>query len=224
VTSTCPNGHASTSDDYCDQCGLRLEQVNVERAAPIGGNAAAEPPQLSPLPCPICGDSTEPGAHYCENCGTDLDDPDPVPPPEHEQALPLSAAVQLDWQLIAACDRDYFSKVEVESVEFPATAPDRTFRLTSDRVAIGRHGELRPGEQTVDLSEAPADTGISHRHALLVRQADGCWTILDCHSTNGTFLNDDSDPISCAEPVAIREGDQLHLGAWTTITLRAVPR
>jgi hypothetical protein len=59
---------------------------------------------------------------------------------------------------------------------------------------------------------------------LLVHQSDGAWTVVDCHSTNGTYLNDDSDPISCDEPVALREGDQLHLGAWTTITLRSVPR
>jgi hypothetical protein len=225
VTFTCPNGHASSSDDYCDQCGIRLGQATVAPATPIeenAGTAGLEQPLSSA--CPACGDGTEPGARYCESCGTDLANPAPAPVRAPEPTPPSSEAVPLEWQLLAVCDPGYFSRVEVDSLEFPAAAPDRMFRLTGDRVAIGRHGELRPGEQSVDLSEAPSDTGISHRHALLVHQSDGGWTIVDCHSTNGTFLNDDSDPIPCDEPVALREGDRLHLGAWTTITLLAVPK
>jgi hypothetical protein len=71
----------------------------------------------------------------------------------------------------------------------------------------------------VDLSEPPADSGISRRHALLVRQPDGSWRLIDRDSTNGTYLNDGSEPIPGQQPVVVGDGDQIHVGAWTTITL-----
>jgi FHA domain/Double zinc ribbon len=231
MTFTCPNGHASASDDYCDQCGIRLGQASPPSPTPQAEETVGttEPEPASRI-CPTCGDRADPGARFCEMCGTDLDHPTASPRSENhpaapvaEPAAPVAEPAPPEWQLVASCDREYFSQVEADSIELPAFAPDRVFWLHSDRVAIGRHGQLEPEEQAIDLSDAPADAGISHRHALLARQPDGGWTVVDCHSTNGTFLNDSSGPISCEEPVPIGERDQLHVGAWTTITLRCVP-
>ncbi len=224
MTFSCPNGHASASDDYCDQCGIRLGQASPPSPTPQAEETVTttEPEPASRI-CPACGDRADAGARFCEMCGTDLDDPGASHLGENEPAAPGPEPAPPEWQLVASCDREYFSQVEAESIEPPAFAPDRVFRLRSDRVAIGRHGQLEPEEQAIDLSDAPADAGISHRHALLARQPDGGWTVVDCHSTNGTFLNDSSDPVSCEEPMPIGERDQLHVGAWTTITLRCVP-
>jgi pSer/pThr/pTyr-binding forkhead associated (FHA) protein len=45
--------------------------------------------------------------------------------------------------------------------------------------------------------------------------------VQDLGSTNGTTINDGADPIDADAPVPLGDGDRIHLGAWTTITLRA---
>jgi hypothetical protein len=45
---------------------------------------------------------------------------------------------------------------------------------------------------------------------------------VDPGSANGTRINDDSDPVTTNQPVALADGDQIHIGAWTTITVRKV--
>jgi FHA domain/zinc-ribbon domain len=223
VSLTCPNGHKSTTGDYCDQCGLRLAPCAPSSAveAPVAPTAREET-ELSPLPCPVCGERREPGARFCERCGADLDDPNLEAAPGPSSATG-STSRPVEWQLVATCDQSYFARVEAEGVDFPTSAADRVFSLTKDRVAIGRESDAGPDEQAVDLSCPPTDSGISRRHALLIRQAHGGWAVIDRQSTNGTYLNDSADPISCQELVEVSEADEIHLGAWTTITLRPVP-
>jgi pSer/pThr/pTyr-binding forkhead associated (FHA) protein len=43
--------------------------------------------------------------------------------------------------------------------------------------------------------------------------------IIDQDSTNGTTLNGSPDPIPPHVPVPLNDGDRIHIGAWTTITL-----
>jgi FHA domain/Double zinc ribbon len=222
VTVTCANGHESGSDDYCDQCGIRLGGAAPQQAPEQGLDTLTRPKEDVPVTCPVCGDLAESGGRYCESCGTDLEDRSAFPMAGNRPAPEESLAPAFGWQLLVSCDRGYFDKVEAEGIEYPAAPVDRTFLLTEDRIAIGREGTFQPGEQVVDLSEPPADSGISRRHALLVRHPDGSWRLIDRDSTNGTYLNDGSEPIPGQQPVVVGDGDQIHVGAWTTITLRLV--
>ena len=45
---------------------------------------------------------------------------------------------------------------------------------------------------------------------------------MDRGSTNGTFLNADPEPITPHQPLSLSHGDQVHLGAWTTLTIEQV--
>lgn len=64
---TCPDGHHSSADDYCDVCGTPM---NAPAAAPA---AAAEPPAAPPVrTCPHCGAESPQGALFCEACGYDF--------------------------------------------------------------------------------------------------------------------------------------------------------
>ncbi|KQY24069.1 phosphopeptide-binding protein [Cellulomonas sp. Root485] len=64
-TVTCPNGHPSTSTDYCDVCGSPIEAaVTVEApVAPAAGTATT---------CPHCGAPASSLALFCEVCGYDF--------------------------------------------------------------------------------------------------------------------------------------------------------
>jgi hypothetical protein len=224
VTATCPNGHASQSADYCDQCGIRLGHTSPQ----IPSEGSLGDPTANPgsgvVACPVCGDQVEGGGRYCETCGTDIENASADQLAGSPPAAALSAPPPMEWELVVACDRDYFDRVEAEEIEFPAAPTEWTVSLAEDRICIGRGGAVQPGEQALDLSAPPADSGVSRHHAVFERQPDGGWTVVDCHSTNGTYLNDGADPISCEQPVPVVDGDRIHLGAWTTMTLRLVPR
>ncbi|MCH0541200.1 FHA domain-containing protein [Streptomyces sp. MUM 203J] len=144
-----------------------------------------------------------------------------LPPPSHgQQAAPVG------WSVSVAPDREYFTAMmrrsgpEAAGLSLPAYSPDRRVPLTGGQVSIGRRRQSTGEAPDIDLSVAPEDPGVSHQHALLVQQPDGAWAVVDQNSTNGTTVNGGEDPIQPYVPVPLQEGDRVHVGAWTTITVR----
>ena len=103
-----------------------------------------------------------------------------------------------------------------DGLAFPDDAAPRVFLLTDDEVTIGRRGASRDVQADIDL----ADPGVSHRHAKLVRVGSGGYEVVDTDSTNGTLLNDDPTPLAAETSARVVDGDRIHVGAWTTITIR----
>jgi pSer/pThr/pTyr-binding forkhead associated (FHA) protein len=95
--------------------------------------------------------------------------------------------------------------------------------LDRDCVRIGRRSEGRDTHPEIDLAGPPLDTGVSRMHAVLNRQGDGSYTLVDVGSANGTTVNRDSTPLPDGESRPLRHGDQIHVGAWTTITILRDP-
>jgi pSer/pThr/pTyr-binding forkhead associated (FHA) protein len=128
------------------------------------------------------------------------------------------------WEVVVAADRDQFEQVRTPDITFPRMLENRVIALDRPEVQIGRRSADRGIEPDVDLSEPPADPGVSHLHALLVRQDDGSYAVMDLGSTNGTTLNDQPEPIMANTPIPLTDGDRIRLGAWTTITIRSCAR
>lgn len=128
------------------------------------------------------------------------------------------------WEAIAAADRAYFDQVIAEAgpdagaVRFPPYCPERSFALIGPQVRIGRTSRSRGEAPEIDLTGPPEDPGVSHLHAVLLEQSDGTWQLVDPGSANGTTLNDRRVEIN--NPVPVRAGDRIKLGAWTVITVR----
>ena len=55
---------------------------------------------------------------------------------------------------------------------------------------------------------------------MLERRRDGACVLRDLGSTNGTFLGDEPAPIPPHTDMPLADGDRIHVGAWTTITVR----
>ncbi|MFF2726592.1 FHA domain-containing protein [Streptomyces sp. NPDC058008] len=131
-----------------------------------------------------------------------------------------------DWTAVIAPDRDYFlammqrSGPEATGLNLPAYSPEQQLALSGSQVTIGRRRHSTGESPDIDLAVPPEDPGVSHQHAVLVRQPDGSWAVVDQNSTNGTTLNGAEDPIQPYVPVPLQDGDQVHVGAWTTITVR----
>ncbi|GHH32957.1 FHA domain-containing protein [Streptomyces candidus] len=129
------------------------------------------------------------------------------------------------WTATVAPDRDYFmammqrSGPEAGGLNLPAYSPEQQLQLTGNQITIGRRRHSTGESPDVDLAVPPEDPGVSHQHAVLVQQPDGTWAVVDQNSTNGTTINGGEDPIQPYVPVPLQDGDRVHVGAWTTITL-----
>jgi len=215
-TTPCPNGHLSSTDDFCDVCGASLR--GAPGADPSAGadleQVSETAPSLPAEPCPRCSALRSDSDRFCESCGYDF---------VNAQALEAAASTGeggAGWVLAVEADRAYFERHAGSGIDFPAYYPPRRFSLEAEEVAIGRTSASRGTEPQIDLAGSPGDPGVSHLHAVLLRQPDGTYMLLDPGSSNGTTLNDDPSPIAAGVPVALADGDRIHLGAWTTLTVK----
>lgn len=224
--STCPNGHQSETDDWCEVCGCRMSSAPHPSPAPVhhAAPSAAEP-------CPDCGAPRDGLAQFCEECrynfvtriGTVFA---PQSPPSQSPPRAGVPAAPPTWTATVCADRDYFTAVmarsgpEGQGFHFPAYSADLHIPLTRIVIAIGRRRQSTGKTPDIDLASAPEDPGVSHEHAILIQQADSTWSLIDKGSTNGTTVNGAEDPIDPYVPVPLKDGDRVHVGLWTTITIR----
>jgi hypothetical protein len=244
MTATCPAGHPSSTEDYCDVCGAAIAAAPAAVTEPEP--AAAPTAAAAANACANCGAARDAGDAFCEVCGLDFatgELPQPPPPPEElepgeeaapapytppagEEAAPDSvpAAAPVDdpdgeWVAVVEADRDFFNHNEAEgssgAVAFPEDMDRQEVVLVQDRMEIGRLSETSETAPDVALE----DPGVSRRHARLERQTDRTWAVIDEGSTNGTRVRG-SDPIEPEKPATLNDGDHIHIGAYTRITLQ----
>ena len=226
MSVTCPQGHQSDDPDYCDTCGARIGDPAT--AAPTAepastSQAAAPPPALPAVPCPVCHTPRIGDEQFCEECGHDFSQTPPTATADADEAAP-TAPLDGDrpiWSAVIAADRDHYDRNAPDDIAFPSGLPERVVVLDRDCVRIGRRSETRGTHPEIDLAGPPEDTGVSRTHAVLNRQGDGSYTLVDVGSANGTTVNDQA--LAEGESRLLRHGDRILLGAWTTITVLREP-
>lgn len=237
--ATCPQGHTSSDDEFCDVCGREIGGAAVA-AAPDAPATAEAPLPAAGSTCQACGASL--AGRFCEECGHDSLSAAPVKPPAPTPAPAPAAAPtvvaeappvpadrvpeEATWTATVTADRAYFDSVmavdgpDASGIAFPPYCPDRHFPLAGKEISIGRQSRSRGIQPDIDLLGPPEDPGVSHLHALLIAQADGSWSIVDLDSANGTLVNDEQNPLRPNVPRPLADGDRVYIGAWTRITLR----
>jgi serine/threonine protein kinase len=211
VDQVLAQGLAKAPEARYDSCGdfadaLR-EALGVEPYDPAGPRQARV--ASAPLP-PSRAAATAPITLPPDPAATRLpSSPTAVPPP--------------DWTAVVAADRAYYDSVEAVNdqdaalIRFPAHVPERRFPLSGTEIRIGRRSVSRRIEPEIDLAGPPADPGVSHLHAVLVAGPDRSWSVVDPGSPNGILVNGRDVPPGQAVPLG--DGDRIHLGAWTVITI-----
>ncbi|MEA2973539.1 MAG: hypothetical protein QOG82_1997 [Actinomycetota bacterium] len=214
-------------------------------SAPSTGAPAAAPTDT----CYFCGAPRAANDVFCEVCGLDFvsgqmpfkPDPTPVPPPPPPPpgggsapapapapaGAPAAAGTTVmpvapsGWTAVVGADRAFFDgNVTAGVVTFPDPLTPRDIPLAGDEVSVGRRSESKGYFPDIDLSSPVDDPAVSRRHAVLQRQADGSWAVIDLGSTNGTWLNAEDDPLAHGVVRALHDGDRILLGAFTCITIR----
>ena len=223
-TVTCPNGHASTSTDYCDVCGSPIEAS----AAPASADPA--PAAAGPTTCANCGAPASSHALFCETCGYDFTtgslpvasappavaDPlvttptSPAPPPPGPDSWVAEIWIDPDWYAAQKPEDP------MPSAGLPALVP-----LRERTVLVGRPSVSRGIHPQIDCG---TDSGVSRRHCQL--NTDGQrWWVEDLQSANGTYVSRPGDPVPTTPIPAgqrreLEDGDRLYVGAWTRIVVR----
>jgi FHA domain-containing protein len=177
------------------------------------------PPASAPLPsqpAPSASAPAVPSQSAPPESASLPSQPSPAPAPED------GARAAGTWSAMVTADRDYYEAVLAASgpdatIDFPAYCPERRFRLSGSEMRIGRRSASRGIEPEIDLTGPPADPGVSRLHAVLIAAPDGTWSVLDPGSANGTLVN--GREIRPNEPVTLREGDRVNLGAWTVLVV-----
>jgi hypothetical protein len=154
--------------------------------------------------CPLCHAARTPGDRYCEVDGYDFERPGE------------SVVV---WCAVVRADRARFELLAPDDLVFPDGAATLTCQLDAESVSVGRQSPSRGIVPDIDLGGPYEDPGVSRRHLRFDRLPDGAYAVVDCGSANGTTINDEATPIRADTPVPLAEGDRVHLGAWTTITI-----
>jgi predicted component of type VI protein secretion system len=198
---------------------LEAELARAEAEAAQAASAAvptpveAEPaPEPEPEPAPVFPDPLAESAAE----------------PEHAVPLALTGTGQpygLELSLVIDVDRDYY-KAQVERGDiieadfpFPKYPHERRFTFADGPVRIGRASASRGLAPEIDLTGPPLDPAVSHLHAQLLRHDEG-WVVVDLGSANGTRLNDAEEPLEAETEIPVKQGDRIHLGVFTTITVQ----
>ena len=216
TTYACPKGHASETDDFCDTCGAKIGgAAEVTSAPPV-----VDTPATGGALCPNCGTPQAGTTRFCEDCGYDhTTGKVPLLTPTSPAAPAPGPGPVSGWTATIEADRAYFDANAIEGADFPADTGRHVIGLPSPQARIGRRSSSKGTQPEIDLSDS--DPGVSHNHALLTLSVDGAWLVSDLGSTNGTYLNDESRPLTAGDSRTLKDGDQVHVGGWTTITLHA---
>lgn len=243
MTSVCPAGHTSQSDDYCDVCGMPIGTAasTAEAAAPPPPtDAPTQAPQQtsqSVQSCPNCGSPNVVDALFCEACGYDfttgmmprptttaepnIGQPAPSPSPQPAPETPETGSPNsFDWVAEVWIDPAWYEAQESPDPLPSAGLPD-IVPLRTSSVLVGRTSRSRNIHPEIDCD---LDTGVSRRQCQLT--TDGTrWWVEDLDSANGTFVGSAAgaipeDPIPVGVKRELNADDRLYIGAWTRLVIR----
>lgn len=223
MTYPCPKGCDSDDPDWCSECGAAIRTHALEAGV-----------------CPDCGTpQSAPSARFCEVCRHDFNAADPVMattdsapnaggsdtrltpvasnatglanlPPDSTTSTPSLPLRR--WEAII----DFDPSLDPDSAGGQAAKPQRIFPLDLAENLIGRRSDSLNIHPEVPLEDDPA---VSRRHARISFAPDGSPVLLDLNAANGTHLN--GRLVEPGVPTPLADGDQLTLGRWTRITLKA---
>jgi hypothetical protein len=164
---------------------------------------------------------------FCEQCGYDFTTGQAPPAPPAAAQPPSESVPVLDsnvkWVVVVEVDPVWYA-LKGSLADQPCPPPSSsTVALTQRTALVGRSSQSRDIHPEVALE---GDTGVSRRHAQLVRDGDDL-VVIDLSSTNGTYVvpvgSTPTEETAAVEPglsTPLHDGDRVYVGAWSRLTVR----
>jgi hypothetical protein len=226
MTYACPQGHQSSTADFCDVCGAPIDATAPSAVAPPGAATPAPAPAAAPsslnLPdpsapavtCPNCATENPADALFCEGCGYDFTTGQMPAPPV---AAPPTGA---DWVAELWIDPEWFEHQDAPGGCATSGAPT-VVPLRATTITVGRRSRSRNLSPDLDCS---GDGAVSHQHAQFTLDRDR-WYVEDLGSTNGTFVGAPGEPLPDTplpprQRHELADDERVYIGAWTRIMIR----
>jgi hypothetical protein len=208
MTYTCPNDpdHQSDNPDSCSVCGARISP-NPSPAAAV--------PTLEPIEITAIGNSVLVAGSSSAVLVTDAEKVDHLLPPTPAPAPEPPVPPRTRLELVAVVDPTLYIQPQPPT-PCPVGEPPKRFSLDQSENLIGRRSERRGIFPQISLT----DPGVSHKHAVILREPDGSLILMDVGSANGTQLN--GKDVKPGVRIPLCGGDQIVIGCWTRITLQTV--
>lgn len=237
MTATCPNGHTSSADDYCDVCGVPIDSAAQSAAAPPPPPPPVDTPAAPPVDaaassgqlCPDCATANSADALFCEACGYDFTTKTSAggsaPAPDAASAAGSASggdapAAAFEYVAEVWIDPDWYAAQQATDT-MPSPGLPRVVPLRKTSLLVGRVSQSRNIAPDIDCQ---LDSAASRRQAQLT--TDGSrWFVEDLQSANGTFVGHASgplpeDPIDVGVKHELESDDRVYVGAWTRIVIR----
>lgn len=200
ICPDCGTKRANPGAVFCEVCRYNFA-THMSWSAPAVADLSAPALDVAAPPMP---DLSTPGM------------PDvsaqPSSAPSSTGGAPTLAGGFLAWDAVVSVDGSLYTQPD-PNLPLP-TDPERTFALDLAENLIGRRSDKRDIHPEINVN----GSGVSHRHAKLLREPDGSFVIVDVGSTNGTILN--GAPLDPGVRTPVHDGDQITLGYWTRIVIR----
>lgn len=155
--------------------------------------------------CPYCATENREGVLFCEECGH--------PFGGNQEALlgttQLAQEEQAGFQGRVAWGTAHFNQDGRLLIRIRDYA-DAIILEPRKEWLLGRADEGADDGPQLDLGPyGAAEQGVSRRHAA-IRRGEDTLTLIDLHSTNGTYLN--GQRLLPNQPRVLRDGDEIRLG------------
>jgi len=223
---------------FCDNCGYDLRTVSAAATPPIPPTQLVSESGSAEIICPNCRHSNIVGSAFCENCGTQLNQPAPSPVKPVQPPVPAVIAIpQLPVTPVPVPKvvpptppSDVDTLVSDSPVASPAapvveSIPGRlviqslniSIPVPSGKqtVVIGREDPVSGIFPDIDLDpHGGHEAGVGRRHAQLVLQG-GQILLEDLDSVNGTVVN--KVKLLPHKPQPLKHGDEVRFGKLVLI-------
>ncbi|HEY7047747.1 MAG TPA: FHA domain-containing protein [Jatrophihabitantaceae bacterium] len=217
MTVTCPQGHASSTDDFCDVCGTPIESGAADPAPTVRSEPTPAPTPAPPAAprvpaggpprtCPNCQAANSADALFCEDCGYDFATGQLPPPPAQidpmsGQLVPPSGSATATTGETArgaptvgpGAVMEWVAEVWVDPDWFTHQQAAGSCPTSGLPTVVPLHGTVQLiGRHSRSRNIKPeidcsGDGAISHRHAELSLTGER-WSVKDLGSTNGTYV------------------------------------